>query len=322
MSEPTEKNTESNPEQQTFKSRGFIGLFARHKLAPNLLMIIIFLAGIVALMKLNVQFFPTFTLDYASVFVDWPAANAEDVERSITNPIERVLRNLDNLDEMTSTSYLGRAVIVLKFKEHTNMIEALDQINQRVGELRNLPQDSKSPVIERIVHYESIARVLLVGKTASIEEMRPLVRRFEKQLLGAGIDKITLKGMPVEEMAIEISAKQLAQHGLTIEQVAAKISEVSRDFPVGSVGESDSIRDIRAMQQARSEADFNNLVIIATDTQKLKLGQIATIERRAVQNSPQLFVDGYPAIEMQLQRSGAGDTIESSNIMQTWLAAT
>ncbi|MBN2866590.1 MAG: efflux RND transporter permease subunit, partial [Thiotrichales bacterium] len=200
-----------HPKHEKFKTHGFIGLFARHKVAPNLLMIVMILAGIVALTKLNVQFFPNFELDYASVRVVWPGANAEDVETSITSPIERVLRNLDNLDEMTSTSSSGVSAVSLKFKEGTNMIEAKDQINQKISELRNLPQDAEKPVIERIVRYESIARVLLMSDKGSVQEMRHLARKYERELLDAGIDKVSFKGLPTEEMAIEISQDKLEQ---------------------------------------------------------------------------------------------------------------
>ncbi len=309
-----------HPQHQRFQSRGFIGLFARHKVAANLLMLIMLLAGVVALLKLNVQFFPNFELDYATVRVVWPAANAEDVESSITEPVERVLRNLDNLDEMTSTSSLGVSVVSLKFEEGTNMIEALDQISQRVGELRNLPQDAEKPVIERIVRYESIARVLLIGEQATLDELRPLARHFERDLLDAGIDKVDLKGLPVEEMAIEIPQYQLETLGLSFDEIGAKLAGMSRDLPMGTVGDADNAQDMRTIQQGRNEQDFANLTIQVTDTEKVELADIAHIERRAKKNAAKLFVEGHPAIEMQLMRSEAGDTLESSEIMQAWLA--
>ena len=245
-----------HPKERKFKSHGLIGVFARHKVAPNLLMIVMILAGIVALLKLNVQFFPTFELDYAQVRVIWPGANAEDVETSVTEPIERVLRNLDNLDEMTSTSALGLSSISLKFNEGTDMIEAVDQINQRVSELRNLPQDIEAPIIERVVRYESIARVLLISDNGSIEELRPYARSFERELLNRGIDKINFSGLPQEEMAVEIPQDKLEQYNLTLESIGNQLSGMSRDYPAGSVGDGDSVRDLRALEQKRSEMAF------------------------------------------------------------------
>lgn len=306
--------------ERSFKSHGMIGLFARHKVAPNLLMIIMLLAGLVALMKLNVQFFPTFELDYASVRVVWPGANGEDVERSITEPVERVLRNLDSLDEMTSTSSLGIAVITLKFKEGVNMIEAVDQINQRINELRNLPQDAEKPVIERIVRYESIARVLLVSEQGDLAELRPMARDFERELLNRGIDKISFTGLPAEEMAVELSQEKLEQFNLSLEAVGNQVANMSRDYPAGSVGDSDSVRDLRALEQKRTVHEFNQMPLVVSGSENVALGEVGVVERRAIKNAPYLTVDGYPAIEMQLQRAESGDTLVSSKILMDWLA--
>jgi multidrug efflux pump subunit AcrB len=311
-----------HPKHEKFKSRGLIGIFARHPVAPNLLMLVMILLGAVALMRLNVQFFPNFELDYATVRIVWPGANAEDVETSLTEPVERVLRNIDNLDEMTSTSSLGVSSVTLKFREGTDMIEAVDQVNQRVSELRNLPQDSEKPTVQRVLRYEPIARLLLISKSGNLDELRPLARKFERELLDRGIDKIDIVGLPEEEMAIEVSQVELERHKLSLDQLATKVAEMSRDMPAGSVGDAESVRDIRAIQQGRNEQQFKQLSIVTDATSNLKLGDIASVQRREKKNSPLIMVEGYPSIEMRLKRADTGDTLESSATMQKWLAET
>lgn len=308
--------------EKPFSSHGIIGFLARHKVAPNLLMIVMLLAGIVALTKLNVQFFPNFVLDYASVRVIWPGANAQDVKASVTEPAERVLRNLDGLEEMTSTSSLGASVITLKFAEGTNMIEAVDQINQRIGELRNLPQDAQKPVVERIVRYEPIAKLLLISEHGDLSEMRYLARDFERELLARGIDKIQLQGLPVEEMAVEVSQKTLETYQLTLDDISQQIANMSRDYPAGSVGDADSVRDLRALEQQRDAIAFSQMPIVVSGSENISLGELAQVERRAQKDSPYLMVNGLPAIELQLQRAESGDTLRSSEVLQQWLKET
>ena len=71
-----------------------LGTFAHHPVAANLLMLIMLLAGVFALDRLNVQFFPNFQLDFISVRVVWTGASAEDIEDGITIPLEQRLKNL------------------------------------------------------------------------------------------------------------------------------------------------------------------------------------------------------------------------------------
>lgn len=299
--------------------RGLISLFVRHKVAANLLMLLMLLMGVVALFKLNVQFFPNFNLDYAQVRVIWPGANAQDVEKSITDPIERVLRNIENLDEMTSTSSLSASVVTLKFFEGTDMIDAVDQVRQRIAELRNLPQDIQAPVVERIIRYEPVAKILVLGQAGEEEQLSRLVREFERELLDKGIDKITFRGRPLEEMAIELGVQTLANHNLTLDQVAGRVASQSKDVPAGRFGDEDASRDIRAIQQARDEQAFADISLRAGLTENLKLSDVAQVTLRPQKDSAYLKVDGRPAIEMALQRTESGDTLESSKVMQAWL---
>ncbi|WP_044406711.1 efflux RND transporter permease subunit [Thiomicrospira microaerophila] len=306
----------------SFKQHGIIGVFTRHKVAANLVMVLMILLGVVALFKMNVQFFPSFNLDYAQVRVIWPGANAQDVESSVTDPVERVLRNIENLDEMTSTSSLGVSVVTLKFIEGTNMIEAVDQVRQRVSELRNLPQDIQSLTVERITRYEPVAKVLVLGQEGEEAQLRTWVRDFERDLLARGIDKVDFRGRPAEEMAIELDLQQIAHYGLGFDQVASQVAGLSRDLPAGRMGDSDSARDIRAIEQQRDIQGFADLPIKAGANEHLRLGDLAEISLRPVRDSAYLKVDGRPAIEMALQRAESGNTLTSSRIMQAWLDET
>ena len=99
------------------RKKGVIGFFVHHRLAGNLVMLVMLLGGVMALTRMNIQFFPTFALDVVSVRVVWSGASAEDVERGITDPLEQRLRSVDGLKKMTSTSAQGVSSITLEFHE-------------------------------------------------------------------------------------------------------------------------------------------------------------------------------------------------------------
>ena len=87
--------------------KDFISLFTHHRVAANLLMVIVIIFGIWALQKLNTQFFPNFALDIVNIRTVWTGASAEDVEESITKPLEQELFTLDNIHKLSSTSATG-----------------------------------------------------------------------------------------------------------------------------------------------------------------------------------------------------------------------
>jgi multidrug efflux pump subunit AcrB len=299
-----------------------IGIFAQHPVAANLLMAVMLLAGVWGLSRLNVQFFPNFEVEVVTVRTLWSGANAEDVERSLTLPLEHALRNLDGLDKMTSTSSQGVSLISLEFPEGTDMGAAANRVEQEVKGVRNLPTDAEDPEVVHVQRYEPIARLLIQGP-ADRAELRHLVRRVERELLDRGIAKVDIQGLPDEEMAIQVPQAAQESLGLSLDKIAQRVKHFSQDAPAGTVGRDDVGRELRTISQGRSEDDFEQLPLVAEqDGQLVRLGDVARVERRARPDQVEVAYRGRPAVAMVLQRSATADSLESARVLQEWLKET
>ena len=305
----------------TFRHRSdIVGVFAQHPVAANLLMVVMLLSGVWALSSLNAQFFPNFELEVVTVRTVWSGASAEDVERSITVPLEQSLRTVDGLDKMTSTSSQGVSVVTLEFPEGTDMGAATDRVEELVNAVRNLPQDAERPEISHVMRYEPIARLLVHGPV-DLRELRPWARRFERELLDAGIARVDISGLPEEELAIQVPSALLDELGLSLAQVADRVAAESRDLPAGTVGRDDVGRELRSLNQRRSETGFEQLPLVADEAGRLiRIGDVADVERRARPNQVEMTYRGQPAVQLDLKRSASGDSLESARVIETWLA--
>jgi multidrug efflux pump subunit AcrB len=296
-----------------------IGVFANHPVASNLLMVLMILAGLWGLSRLNTQFFPTFDLNFASVRVVWTGASAEDVESLITTPLEQELSSVDRIKQMTSTSSDGISSISLEFEEGTDMSLAVDQVKERVGLVRNLPSSAETPEVSRVVRYEPVARVLVSGPR-TIRELRELAHRFERELLDRGIARVTIVGLPDEEIAIQIAPSASRQLGMPLADIGERVAAASVDIPVGLSGRDEVARQLRFIDQRRDTLAFADLPIRTThNDQDVTLGDIATLERRARDNQVTVYFHGEPAVELQLARTETGDSLEAANVLAGWL---
>jgi multidrug efflux pump subunit AcrB len=295
-----------------------IGFFVRHKVAANLVMLAMLMAGVLGLLRMNIQFFPTFALDFVTVQVVWSGAAAEDVEQAITQPLEQRLRSLENLKSMTSTSAQGISSITLEFNEEVNAIVAVDDTRQRVDEFRNLPADAEEPKVSRVARYDPIATLLIFGPYAD-HELRALAYRYERDLLSRGIDRIEILGLPDQQISIEVPNQQLQQLGMSLDQIADRIAAESRDLPAGLAGEQDAARELRAIEQRRSPEGFANLPIARGGINYIRLGDIAEVRQESMRNQVQLNHQGYPTVELVLQRAEDGDSLASAQILNDWL---
>lgn len=299
---------------------GVLQMLVGHKVAANVLMLLAFVLGVIGITRMNVQFFPTFELDVISVRVVWSGASAEDVEVGITSPLEERLKTIDGLKRMSSTSAQGVASITLELHEGTDALLALDQARQRVDEFRNLPRDAEPPEVSRISRYEPIARLLVRG--SSVEELRPWVRRFEAELLAAGIDRVSITGLPEERIAIEVPSAALETLGLSLVQIGDRVGELARDVPAGIAGEADGAREIRGLEQRRSAEAFASLPVISDPRGVVRLGEIATLSREPRSGELALFERGDAVVELQLQRSESGHSLKAAKVLESWLDET
>ena len=299
---------------------GLIAVFANHPVACNLLMAIMLLGGAWALTRLNTQFFPTFDIDFITVTVKWTGASAEDVEAAITDPIERELLGLDTVREMTSSSNRGFASISLEYEEGSDMAVALEQVKERVASIRNLPGASEEPVIKRIINYEPVARLLVTGRDG--QNLRPIVREIERELIELGIAKIEIFGLPAEEIAIQVPSAALRELDMSLADVARRVASSSVDLPAGSIGRDETAKQFRTLDQQRDETGFERLALRSGDDGRfLALGDVATVERRARKGEIRTTFEGRPAVSMLLSRAESSDSLESARVLHEWLDA-
>lgn len=295
-----------------------IGLFAHHKVAANLLMTMMILAGLLALDRLNVQFFPSFDLDIVTVRVIWSGASAEDIEDGITNPLEQRLRTVDNLHKLTSTSTQGVSSITLEFKEGADPLLALDEVRRLVDEFRNFPQDAEKPQVALATRYESVARVLITG-LSDPAEMRRVARQFENELLDRGIDKVSISGLPEEEISIQVGNDRLQELELSLDGIGERVGAFSRDLPAGSVGRGEGARELRSLDKRRDALEFAGVSVKANEEMRIDLGDIADIRRGPQDGGVWLSRDSEPAVELRLQRAERGNSLVAARILETWV---
>ena len=300
------------------RTAGLIAVFASHPVACNLLMAVMLLAGAWSLTRLNTQFFPTFDIEFISVTVKWTGAAAEDVEAAITEPVERELLGLDTVREMTSSSNRGYAQVTLEYEEGSDMDVALDQVKERIASIRNLPGEADEPVIKRIINYEPVARLLVTGHDG--QNLRPVVREIERELIHLGIAKVDIIGLPLEEIAIQVPSAALRELDMSLSDVARRVAATSVDLPAGSIGRDETSKQLRTLDQKRDEAGFERLALRSGDDGRfLALGDVATVERRARKGEIRTTFEGRPSVSLLLSRAETSDSLESARILHEWL---
>ena len=299
--------------------KDLIRLFVRHRNASNLLAILAVVTGAVALVNLNTQLFPTFGIDFVSVQVAWPGAGAEDVEANVVEVVEPEVRFLDSVKQVISFAVEGAATVLIEFEAGADMQAALSDVDSALSRVTTLPEDSETPVIQRIVLYDTISRLVLSGPVTEAA-LKGHAKEVRNTLLAAGIDQVTMFGARDEEVWVEIAPAALRHHDLTLAEISARIAQSSQDLPSGTLG-GDFEKQIRSVGLAVDANAVGAIEVRALDDgQKIYLRDIARVEDGFDEDGKIGLRRGTPAVELHIQRAPGGDSLALADIVEATVA--
>ena len=289
-----------------------MGMLARHRVAPNMLMILMLIVGAWAISQMNIRFFPKFAVQTVMVKSVWEGAAAEDVEKSLITPLENELRNVDGLEKMTAVANDGAGILYLEFPENADIDKAADQVKQYADQAAgSLPDGAEAPEVQNIVVYDALMRIALTGD--SPDELRRLARRLENELNALDVAKVNVRGIAKEEIQVRVPRGRLMELNTTARELGAAIAAQNRDASAGDVASGHSQRRLRALAKSENLFGLDSLPVGVGgggDSQGgLRLGDIADIVRRPADRQKTQWFDGRPSVELQLQRRTGDNTL-------------
>ena len=134
-----------------------IAWWADNRVAANLLMIGIFVAGIIGYTKMEREMMPTIAFPGMQINVVWPGASPTDVEEQIVVRIEESLKDLENIDWIRSESLEGMGIVRILADGADDFASIRNEIEARVSAISSFPPDIEQP---RIIQWSLPERLL------------------------------------------------------------------------------------------------------------------------------------------------------------------
>jgi hypothetical protein len=149
--------------------------------------ILLLLFGVISLRTIPIQLTPDIERPVVTVRTEWPGRSPEEIERSILIVQEDKLKTLQGLYKMTSTAQLGRGFVTLEFNVGYDMSRALQEIANRLDEVRAYPVDVTRPVVRAsdTASDDAIAVCLLQAEDPDFDVARFF--RFDGPVFETGV---------------------------------------------------------------------------------------------------------------------------------------
>ena len=216
--------------------------------------------GLYSVTDLAIDLYPEVDPPVLVLFTSYSGAGPEEIEKSITRPLEGQLSNVSNVDRITSTSSEGSSQIIIEFTYGTNMTEAANEVRDRLELVKQaLPDDATTPLIFKFDPSLIPILQLQVSGNRTPEELRELAENVIQPRIEQieGVALAGVSGGRDRVVRIEIPQNRLEAYDLNITQIgnilrgnnvqltAGSIAEGNTNFLIRTAGEFSSIEDIR-----------------------------------------------------------------------------
>ncbi len=258
-------------------------LAVRERSVTLFLLLAIFIAGIVAFLKLGRAEDPSFTVKQMIVVTAWPGATAKQMEELVAERLEKRMQELRWYDRTETFTRPGLALTTVVLRDSTPPSEVPEQFYQarkKLGdEAPNLPRGVIGPLVND--EYSDVTFALYALK-AKGEPHRHLVRDAEvlrQRLLHVpGVKKVNIIGEQAERIFVEFSYDRLATLGVSPQDIFAALNNRNALTPAGSI-EAKGPQVLVRLDGALEDLQEIRNTAVAAHGRTLKLADIAEVKR-------------------------------------------
>ena len=290
---------------------------------PTIIVVIfsaLMVLGLYSFSKLNYELLPKITPPVITIATIYPGASPNEVETSITKPIEDDISTLDQIDAVTSTSSEGISFVTVTFAQAADVDLELQNAQRRVNTITaDLPTDAKTPTISKFALDEiPVLRMGLTSNLPSREFYQFIIDRIQPRLSKlAGVGQITLVGGDEREIRVNLDADKIQSYGLSILQVTQMIKASNLDFPTGKIENPKNQFIVRVAGKFNSVDALRNLVIAKSK----QGGDITLSDIAEVQDGQRDFtnlsrINGITSVGVIVTKQSDANSVEVSKLVR------
>ncbi|MCL2229966.1 MAG: efflux RND transporter permease subunit [Treponema sp.] len=298
----------------------------------TIIMIFVVIIGISAtlLMNLAMDLYPSVETPRFSVWTRFPGAGPADVERNVTERLERSLSSSRGLVNMTSNSQFESSSITLEFAYGTDMDKAVNDAQVLLNRLVNsLPDGVTTPIVRRFdMSAMPIMRLVVRGnyppdqlRIFAEDEIQPAIERID------GVAAAEVTGGTTQVVKVEVSLNRLAAFNLTLNDVSTSLKgqnvlssggnlrRGTREFQIMTQEELVSIEQIKRLAVKTINTGSGN----SSRFQVIRIEDIADVFMGYNDNASRVQVNGQSGVYIQITVESGSNQINVSDRVQAAL---
>jgi hydrophobic/amphiphilic exporter-1 (mainly G- bacteria), HAE1 family len=273
--------TEQNPgSTEAVKGVGLADLCIKRPVFATMINVLLVVLGLFAYQKIGVDQLPNVELPMVTVTTTLRGASPEEVETSITKPLEEIINTIEGVDELSSISREGVSRITVQFLYERNRDIAAQDVRDKVNSvLAQLPEGTDPPIIGKF-DIDSVPVISVsVSAPRDLREITYVVDKQIKQNIETVLDvgAVNIVGGRTRAVQVAVDIERLRARGLTIEDVRSALQQQNLELPEGRVEQGGREMVVRTLGRMAAVRNFNELIVANSGGQPIFLRDVATV---------------------------------------------
>ncbi len=237
------------------------------RVTATMMVLILVVIGGISFSRLGLDFFPDIEFPTVSIVTTYSGASSEDIETTITKPLEEIVSSVNRIKKVTSMTSEGVSAVMAEFEWGTNLDFAAQDIRDQIGLYENyLPPDASDPLVVKF-NFSQFP-VIFWGVTSDLppfqlkklldDEVKPRLERID------GVASVPVFATDVREILVDVDKAALETRGLTLERIVLALQASNANMPAGNLVERHSDLLVRTIGEFHSLDDVRRTVVGAS----------------------------------------------------------
>ncbi len=276
----------------------------------TMLMVALITVGFIGYSRMPVDLIPNINAPYVSVTTIYPGASPDEIQRTVSQPLEESLGSLNGVKNVTSSSSENVSSVLVEFDLEYSAVRAAEDVREKVAAVRGaFPTDAQDPIIQRFDPASApILTFAIVDQTGKLppDELRRLVNDKIKPRLDRldGVADVNITGGLVRQIQIQLNLDDMRVRRIAPQQVVAAIQTENLNLPGGTITDNGKSVTVRTPGNFQTVGEISNIVIANPRGVPTYLKDIAQVK------------DGFADVDTYNRLNGK-DTIAISIIKQS-----
>ncbi len=290
-----------------------------------MLFLLFLILGVIALIGIPLDIMPDLETPMITVITIYPGANPQDVEKKVSEPLEKNLSTINGLKEISSISTEGVSMITLTFGWGSDLEASANDVRAKL-DFSNffLPAEAEKPTLLKFNF--SMAPILFCGVALKSDMDFPekYIQKnvVDKLMRVQGVGTVNLRGFGTEIVAIELSSDKMEKYNIQLSTVQTILSGYNASIPAAGLDIGRRFVTLRTEGEFPSIKELSNIPIQRTGGKTIRLRDIANVDFGQTRDlNTKVRINGSKGGLLIIQKASGENTVEVSHRVQKELSS-